>query len=809
MRSMRDRISYLTCACVLFAGAAFTLFAQDSAPESQDLDREIEVLAQHYLKEPTKIVSGCPACSMGNCPTPDQPPETHYYFRMPSDEMRPPPVHDGVLPPPPHPAHGGTKPLPPPPSRPIDPDAGKARNIGDGESRRIPLTSPEKGTYPNPDCPQQEGYTVNFEDISIIQFIQFISKITGTNFVFDKNDLNFTITIISEDPTSAQDLSAALLQVLKMHGLSVVEEGNNVLIYRNQNMSKVSTVITDENLSDACESAVITRVFRLYNVNPKRIETIVKPLLSPDAVVEVSEETHHLIVTDITSNVFKIADLLGALNTAGTAFEILEYRVKSAYPTALVAYAREILAPLTQDNPMQIIAQPSSNKIFVVSTPYLNSRALEVLQALDTADITEIAPDLPPDSMVNNNFYMYKLKYQDGLQIAQAMREIGDNLQYAGVANLEFVNTIYSLQWLQVNNSIVITGSDASIRKVVELLDDLDQPPKQVYVEVLIIQTTLQNSLDFGVQWIALGDEQDKLAFASGLLGNSPPNPNLQAGSRFIAANPAANPPSIPNPGRDVPLPVPSQLAGIADFVNQTQAFGLGIVGNILRHNGQSFLTLGALVSALDEEAETKIVLNPRIMVEDTQPANFFVGQNIPYQTTSTVIQQTGSVTQNFQYEDIGIQLQVTPTIAPNNVVTLQINQAISELVSITTQNVIAPQTDKILATTRVHVPDGCFFVMSGHIRDQCTSVRSGIPCLGTLPLIGPIFSRNIEQRNKYNLIMFIRPKVVSSIQEQLDLTNQEGYQYNFETHPCSVYDCGCEMAPECEMYPPPPCPLH
>ncbi|MCC5832921.1 MAG: type II secretion system protein GspD [Chlamydiales bacterium] len=795
---MRFGNFYLTCACFIFIGLNSSFCAENNAPE---LDEEIEALAKRYLNEPTKVISGCPACPSGVCPTPYEPPETHYYFRLPGEAPHHPAPHQSAPQrPAPHP-HG--------------PDV---RHLGGDNAREIHERAAEAKKHLNPDCPREdchEGYTVNFEEISIIELIQFVSQISGTNYVFDRNDLNFTITIVSERPTTAEDLTAAMLQVFKMHGLSVVEQGNNVLIYKNQNVARVSTVITDANIDDACDSPVITRVFRLYNVDPHRIQTIIRPLLSPDAIIEVSVETRHLIVSDITANVEKIADLLVALDTPTAAFDIIEYRVRSAYPTALVAYAKEILAPLTLDNPMQIIAQPSANKIFVVSTPYLNQKALEVLRALDTADIADIAaiaPDLPPDAMANNHFYMYKLKYQPGRLIAEAMREIGENLQYAGVANLEFVNTIYSLQWIEVNNSIVVTGSQASINKVVELLNQLDQPPKQVYVEVLIIETTLRNSLDFGVQWIALGDEQDKLAFATGLLGNSPPNPNLQGGTttnpgaRYVAANPAERPPSIPNPGRDVPLPVPAQLSGFTALTDQTQAFGLGIVGNILRHGGRSFLTLGALVSALDQEAYTKVVLNPRIMVEDNEPANFTVGENIPYQTTSTVIQQTGSVTQNIQYEDIGVQLQVTPTIAPNNIVTLQINQSISELL---TPGSLTPSTSKILATTRVHVPDGCFFVMSGHIRDQCSKVRSGIPCLGTLPMIGPIFSRNIDRRDKTNLIMFIRPKVVTTIDEQLQLTNQEGYQYNFETHPCAIYDCGCEVAPECQVYPPPPCPVH
>ncbi len=765
MKLMQFRHVYRTCVCVALFGLTGTLSADQIAPEVEILPKELQKLTETYLENPT-IVSSI---------SPDDNSSHDFEMQLPTKEEA---LEQKRLSLPPSSERGlGEQPA--------------FQHIQDIE---VEL----QGPYAVPNCAEKEGYTVNFEDISVIQLIQFISKISGTNFVFDSGDLQFNITIISEESTSVDDLSAALFQVLKMHGLSVVEQGNNVLIYKNQNLSKVSTIITDANIKDACDAAVITRVFRLYNVDPVRIQSIVRPLVSSDAIVEVSIETRHLIVSDITANVEKIADLLAALDMPNATFEISEYRVKSAYPSALVAYAKEILAPIAAENPIRFIAQPSSNKIFVVSTPYLINKAKQVLEALDTADITEVN-DLGPVAMENNNLYMYKLKYQNGLEIAEAVREIGMSLQYMGVSNPEFVNTINSIQWLEVNNSIVVTGSASAVQKVVALLEELDEPPKQVFVEVLIIDTTLTNSLDFGVQWIALGDEQNKLAYASGLLANAPPNPNLQSGGRSIASS---VPPKTPIPGTDLALPVPSQLQGNAN-TDATEAFGFGIIGNILRHNGQSFLTLGALVSALDEEAATKIVLNPRIMVQDNQPASLFVGQNIPYQTTSTVIQQTGSVTQNIQYEDVGVQLDVIPTISPNNIVTLQINQSVADVVTATSANSLTPTTNKTLTTTRVHVPDGTFLVMSGNIREQTTDIRSGIPCLGTLPLIGPLFSRNVEQCNRRNLIMFIRPRVITNTQEGLDLTNEEGYDYNWETNPCSMSECGSTLAPETETYPP------
>jgi|GEM_PF-2164747 len=660
--------------------------------------------------------------------------------------------------------------------------------------------------YNMPECSSShEGYTVNFENISVVELLYFISKISGVNFIFDKEQLDFNVTMVSQEPAKAEDLVAALLQILKMHGLSVVEQGGTVLLYATESLSKVSRVITDDNVNEACESAVITRVFRLFNVEPDKIVGIVKPLLSKDAIVEVSQQTRHLIVSDITSNVDKIADLLNALDTPNSAFEIAEYQVHGAYPAALVAYAKEILNPLLDNNPLQMIAQPSMHKIFIVSTPYLINKTLQILKSLDAADITDVA-DLPASSMANNNIFMYKLRYHNGKDISDALHEIGINLQYAGVTNLELVNTVYSVQWIEANNSIVVTGTQDAVEKVVMLLEDLDQPPKQVYLEVLIIDVTLQDSLDFGVQWIALGDEQDKLAYASGLLGdglstgtNIDGTTTTNPGARFVAGNPTSGPPTVPIAARDVPLPGPSSLNGIPGLSTATEAFGFGIIGNILRHNGRSFLTLGALVSALEQESNVNTVLNPRIMVQDTQTATFFVGTNIPYQTTSTVVGVTGATTQNVQYEDVGVQLKVTPTIAPNNIVSLQIDQTIAEVTSIPTN--LNPTTEKTLSSTRVHVPDNCFLVMSGHIRDKVTRVFSGVPCLGTLPLIGPLFSRTVDQREKRNLIMFVKPHVVTNIQESLDLTNKEGYNSNWNSHPCSMQEPQ-ERAPECEEYP-------
>ncbi|EPP34490.1 bacterial type II and III secretion system family protein [Chlamydia ibidis] len=645
---------------------------------------------------------------------------------------------------------------------------------------------------------KDNGYTVNFEDISILELLQFVSKISGTNFVFDSNDLQFNVTIVSHDPTSVDDLSTILLQVLKMHDLKVVEQGNNVLIYRNPHISKLSTVVTDGSAKENCEAVVVTRVFRLYSVSPSAAVNIIQPLLSHDAIVSASEATRHVIVSDIAGNVDKVGELLGALDGPGTSVDMSEYDVQYANPASLVSYCQDVLGAMAEDEAFQIFMQPGTNKIFVISSPRLTAKAIQLLRSLDVPEMAHTLDDVAgpaaalgssgPTNPKSLRFFMYKLKYQNGAAIAQAIQDIGYNLYVTTAMDEDFINTLNSIQWLDVNNSIVVVGNQNNVDKVVSLLNGLDLPPKQVYIEVLILETSLEKSWDFGVQWVALGDEQGKVAYASGLLNNT----GLSTPAKSVT------PPVTPSPGQ-IPLPTPGQLTGIGDMMYASSAFGLGIIGNVLSHKGKSFLTLGGLLSALDQDGDTVIVLNPRIMAQDTQQASFFVGQTIPFQTTNTIIQETGTVTQNIEYEDIGVNLVVASTVAPNNVVTLQIEQTISELHS--AHGTLTPVTDKTYAATRLQVPDGCFLVMSGHIRDKTTKIVSGVPLLCSIPLIKGLFSRTIDQRQKRNIMMFIKPKVICSFEDGTTLTNKEGYRYNWEADQGSM-QIAPRHAPECQRAP-------
>ncbi|MBS1658765.1 MAG: type III secretion protein, partial [Bacteroidetes bacterium] len=197
-----------------------------------------------------------------------------------------------------------------------------------------------------------DAYTINFNNISIIEFIRFVSKITNLNFVFEEGDLQFTVTVVSEEPVSARNVTAALAQILRVHGLTLLEQESNVLIVKSTDVNQIPTIVSsDLPHSKIGNSAIVTQVFRIKNANITSVANIIRPMTSKTALIEISNETRQLIVTDIATNVEKIAALLVSLDSPHTPLEIETYVVQHIAPTELIQLTQAILAPFAEGNP--------------------------------------------------------------------------------------------------------------------------------------------------------------------------------------------------------------------------------------------------------------------------------------------------------------------------------------------------------------------------------------------------------------------------------------------------------------------------
>lgn len=312
-------------------------------------------------------------------------------------------------------------------------------------------------------------------------------------------------------------------------------------------------------------------------------------------------------------------------------------------------------------------------------------------------------------------FHIVKLQFHPGSEVIDAIKQ-------AAVALSQDQETLKkaleSTQWVRSTNSIVFTAPQSVFCEVEAFIKRLDAPLKQVFIEILVIDTSMHKGLDFGLDW---SFETKKTKILPSLTQNLLPKTPF--------------------------------------------GFNLGIIGDLIRHNGESYLSLTSLVSALQQDSDVKIVLNQKVIAQDNKPSKIFVGDNLPF--TGSTISTTGQAQQttaNIDYKDVGVSLLITPLIGDDNMITLNIVEEISEALSHHSDYQLSGiQTTKTNMSTSAHVPNAHFLVLSGMARNSKTQRTSGVPCLGGLPYIGSLFNRTEEKEEKRSILIFVRPQLVDA----------------------------------------------
>lgn len=363
-------------------------------------------------------------------------------------------------------------------------------------------------------------------------------------------------------------------------------------------------------------------------------------------------------------------------------------------------------------------------------------------------------------------FLVYKLQYHKGDSIQSALKQVATELSVSGTAvKKTLISAINSIQWIQVTNSLLCSGDRETMTRLKELINSLDVPLKQVFIEMLVLETTFTNILNFGLNWG--GKYLHNSKFVAGVSNSPSQNTTPDIAPQFIQnLNALGLPPNVPQ----------------SSTLPTNTGFDLGIIGDIILHKGQSFLSLGSLVQALQEDQESSIIVTPKILAQDNKPSYLFIGQNIPYVGSQTTYQQqVQATTANLEYKDVGMEITITPVLGNSNTVTLDINlsRSTSSSTTVTTSQggVTGITTDKTAMTTTVNIPDKCFLVLSGMGSDQKIKTKQGLPCLGGLPLIGAAFSQNNKNFNKTNIMIFIRPHIINSYKDMENVTeNSEDF---------------------------------
>lgn len=374
--------------------------------------------------------------------------------------------------------------------------------------------------------------------------------------------------------------------------------------------------------------------------------------------------------------------------------------------------------------------------------------------------IEEVAPpkepDLLPEVKKQGKFHLYKLQYHQGSEILALLKASAGDMLASSAGNTEMAQAIQSMQWMESTNSLFFSGDISIISNICNLIKQLDTPLKQALIEVLVIETSFNNSLDFGLKLSANSKFKNYLATSA---ENNPPSNKTLAfsqGMQQINADGSPSPLNIPTGG----------------------GIDLGIIGDIIFHKSRSFLSLGSLVSALQADNNFSIVFNQKILTQENKPSLIFVGDNIPF--AGSVIQTTGhsqQTTSNIDYRDIGVTLKITPLIGENDIVSLEISEEISEAFDHPihkTNQLSGIKTSKTNMLTNVHVPDNHFLILSGMSKNTKSRATAGPPCLGGIPLLSSLLTKKETRREKSNIMVFVKPHIVHNLRRFQDFSKEQ-----------------------------------
>ncbi len=277
------------------------------------------------------------------------------------------------------------------------------------------------------------------------------------------------------------------------------------------------------------------------------------------------------------------------------------------------------------------------------------------------------------------------------------------------------------------SNQLIVSVSPRYKQQVLTLIEQLDRPPPQVMIQVVIAEVSLNDRFEMGLEFALQQLKFSETAVAGG-------NGVLQS-THF-------------------------------DVVGGTDlgAAGSGLGGFSFTLTGEDF---NFLVRALQSDSRLEVIQRPMIMCQDNQEANISIGQSVPVPRGASSF--AGQTQTNVAYQDVGVILTVEPHINPDGFVYLYVEPEISAVTDSTIQiapGSFAPIISKRTASTNVAVRDGETVVIGGLITTSENESESKVPVLGDIPGLGVLFRTTVRTKAKTELLIAMTPHVVRTIED-------------------------------------------
>jgi general secretion pathway protein D len=603
----------------------------------------------------------------------------------------------------------------------------------------------------------------NFDNADLYEVIRIMAEIMKINYIIDPK-VRGVVNIHTSGQIATEDVFSIFQTILKLNGATAVKKENLYEIVPFGDAKKLTPPVSKDPGKTPGDMRYIIQIIPLKYIPVAEASKLLKPFLSDGADIVEHPSHNILILGDVSSNIRKCLDIIGLFDIdIFTDMRVRIYPILNADVTEVAKEMERIFSSFE-------VSTKSGRGVGITFTPVTRINSLLVVSSIPNIFqkvegwLKEL--DKVPAEGTKLGVFVYYCQNSKAKDLADVLKQIfvatkdkkGEfkekvitpeptprgarpvptpapapvappKEEAAGVPEGE-INIVVD----EANNALVIRAFARDYRSILETIKKLDIYPKQVLIEVLLAEIVLGDSYRFGVEW-------------SSFLSSNPP----EAQQVVMGALPPADP--------------------------FAQGLGAAAIRYAIVELGGKF---SAAISAAARDNRLNVISSPHILASNNKEAKIQVGSSQPIltstYTTGAVVGTTGVVEGTIEYKDIGIILTVTPRVSDGGLVSLEIsvedsnvNQEANPLGNL--ENV--PVFSKRTAKTLLSIQEGKTIVIGGLIQDTRDTVKSGVPLLSKIPIIGALFGTQTYISRKTELLILMTPHVIADMNQSDAVTKE------------------------------------
>ena len=587
----------------------------------------------------------------------------------------------------------------------------------------------------------QQTWEMNLRGADIRELINKVSEISGRSFVLDPR-VRGEVTVIAPQPLDAEGVYELFLSVLRVHGYAAIDSEVGTKIIPQATARQTIPLADPRFLSG---EDLVTEVIPVANVQAASMVDILRPLVAQHGHVAAVERANVIILSDHVSNILRLKKLILEIDVADEQ-EMLVVPLEHMFVGNLVEVLQR-LAPETLGQTgsgpqrVQLVGNTFNNSLIVRGKPGAVAPVLKLIIELDQPARQSGAPEV------------HFLQHSDASSVAELLREL------APTPRGEDVVSEVSIGVDESTNSVVIRADPRVRAEFRQVIDRLDIRRPQVLIEAAIIEVSVTDTIEVGVEF-AFADGEGK---------------------------------SVPLASTALDATLAPLFQGVLSQADQTRIDPIAAVGNIYQaQSGGSLavarldasgISFAAMLHLLATNSSVNLLSTPSVLTLNNEKARINVGQSVPFSTGSFTTSGDGSNNpfRTTERGEIGITLEVTPHINEGDTLRLIVLQTVETIAPAATAALGDLVTNNREISATILADDQQTIVLGGLIQDDFENIQYKVPLLGDLPLVGRLFRSDSDTRRKRNLIVLLRPTILRDAPGLAQVTSRK-YQGVFET---------------------------